>query len=315
MTTEPAAYFDTETLPDDVRAEAWREFMSFPVVPFASPNEPFRAWQRQWRGPKLEFRHNYVSGHLARYTTARRQNDSLVLSYKIKGSTRAWQDGSLCESNPGELLLLDANKTDAFGLRHSETIAVTLPYPAVAFEPNAPLTSLRFKKDTMVARLFAGVFASLLNDDLIHQAQDRDVLDQTIASFVRTLILQREPDDQDRALLRPARQGAIRRYIEQHLDDPTLDAPHLRATFRVSSATVARDFAEEGGVSRYITRRRLERSLHELTSRAPQRGDIARAAARSGYSDPAHFSRVFRRSFGFTPSDAAALGEISAREH
>ncbi len=106
----------------------------------------------------------------------------------------------------------------------------------------------------------------------------------------------------------PTREWAVRAHIEVHLDDPALGVDQLCRTFAMSRRTVYRMFAGDGGVTSYLTERRLARAFSELSAASPSRGLIYAVAERHGFVDQNHFSRLFRKRFQIAPSDAIGLG-------
>jgi AraC-like DNA-binding protein len=68
-----------------------------------------------------------------------------------------------------------------------------------------------------------------------------------------------------------------------------------------------------GGVSGYITERRLVRVSHDLSRPGADRERIGTIAERWGFGNDAAFSRTFRRRFGLSPREhrSAARAERS----
>lgn len=71
-----------------------------------------------------------------------------------------------------------------------------------------------------------------------------------------------------------------------------LTPQHVNALFKHGLGTTPGDF---------VRRERILRAWHDLHARGLS---VAEAAARWGFSDPFHFSRVFRKEMGFPPSKA-----------
>jgi AraC-like DNA-binding protein len=61
-------------------------------------------------------------------------------------------------------------------------------------------------------------------------------------------------------------------------------------------------------VSRWIRTRRLERCRADLRNPALSDLTVTSIALRRGFTDPAHFSRLFRAAFGTTPSQYRRAG-------
>jgi len=103
----------------------------------------------------------------------------------------------------------------------------------------------------------------------------------------------------------------MKRFLDSRLADPELGIEQLRQAFRCSRSTVFRLFRDSGGVASYIRDQRLARCFGELMQRESSRVLIHQVAMRWGFIDAHHFSRLFKRQFGITPSEAAEATESS----
>ena len=101
----------------------------------------------------------------------------------------------------------------------------------------------------------------------------------------------------------------VRRHIDAHLSDPTLDAEQVAARFALSRATLYRLFEPFGGVAGYIRARRLRRAFFALRARELANLRISDIAQRCGFASMATFTRTFNNAYGVTP---AALRSVSA---
>ncbi len=93
----------------------------------------------------------------------------------------------------------------------------------------------------------------------------------------------------------------LRIHIEKNLHRAALGPATLMADLHLSRSQLYRQFESVGGVDSYIRNRRLRRCL--LTLCNPLHGDqrIADVAYGVGFADEAHFSRLFRQTFGVSP--------------
>jgi len=98
-------------------------------------------------------------------------------------------------------------------------------------------------------------------------------------------------------------QQAAHQWIEQQLDNALLAPPLLAQQLGISLRQLYRLFEAEGGVSRYIQQRRLERSAQDLQSPHLQHQSITQIAYRWGFTDSSHFSRAFKKHFACAPSE------------
>ena len=98
-----------------------------------------------------------------------------------------------------------------------------------------------------------------------------------------------------------ARLKRVKEYIEANLDQDVA-LSQLAATAGMSPHYFAELFKQSVGVSphQYLLRRRIERArqfLHDSNMR------ILEAGVRSGFSDQSHFTKIFRRMVGVTPTE------------
>lgn len=103
---------------------------------------------------------------------------------------------------------------------------------------------------------------------------------------------------------REALRERIKQHVGNHLGDPQLTVDKLAHALNCSRRQLYNAFAEEpDGVAGYILRRRLEACRQAFGDRALQRRSITDIAFGFGFSNMAHFSRVFRAHLGVAPSD------------
>ncbi len=108
---------------------------------------------------------------------------------------------------------------------------------------------------------------------------------------------------------------ALRRmqaYIEQRLSDRTLSPEGVGAALNVARTQLYAAFEDEGGVSRYIRRRRLAR-VHAALEDPSDTRTMSTLAFDFGFSSQAQLARQFRRAFGKTASDVRRNGANFAR--
>lgn len=154
-----------------------------------------------------------------------------------------------------------------------------------------------------MGRVAAG-FMRLLLDQPEHLASDqRAELATHLCDLIASATRRAAPKSPE------GREGLRQRFVEtaiktldESLADPELGVHTLARRFGVSTRYVQQAFTEAGlSVSAYIRSARLERCAHNL-SKPHDRSSIQVIAARWGFSDVPHFTRMFGRHFGCTPS-------------
>lgn len=90
-------------------------------------------------------------------------------------------------------------------------------------------------------------------------------------------------------------------YMEAHLSE-AITLEHVAARCKVSRATLLRAFHRSSGLSFNAALRamRMNKAYSLLKERGLNAGDCAKLC---GYADPAYFSRVFKKHFGFSPKN------------
>ncbi|MBS0538769.1 MAG: helix-turn-helix transcriptional regulator [Proteobacteria bacterium] len=101
--------------------------------------------------------------------------------------------------------------------------------------------------------------------------------------------------------------AAARQLIERQCGDANLAPERVAAALGCSRASLYRVFARQSqSVGAVIWTARLERARRLLGSAAGVGVPIAEVAIRCGFRETPTFSRMFRRRYGLTPSDARA---------
>lgn len=109
--------------------------------------------------------------------------------------------------------------------------------------------------------------------------------------------------------------AAMMEYIERNLSDPNLGVTTLFKAFHTSRSAVYRLFAAEGGVAAYILRRRLHACYLELALNPSRAKRIIDIAVKWGFNNHSHFTRIFHKAYGLTPSsllEAALAHELES---
>lgn len=92
-------------------------------------------------------------------------------------------------------------------------------------------------------------------------------------------------------------------YIRDHLRENDLDVGQISAALGCSKRHLHAIFQEKGtSIQRHIWRLRVENCRAELESPASEGKSITNVAFSWGFSSAAHFSRLFKAHFGYSPS-------------
>lgn len=166
-------------------------------------------------------------------------------------------------------------------------------------------TASRLAPGTGLASLAASFFRDVWEVADRDPGCRRDDLADGVMSLVRALhgheTAQRPPNRQlagDRLL------PQIRSFIKCNLDDPSLGPESIARNHFISTRHVHKLFAREGmSVSDWVRHRRLEACRRALLDPAQVSLTVTEVARRWTFSNPRHFSRIFRKAYGGTPTE------------
>lgn len=184
-----------------------------------------------------------------------------------------------------------------------DQMTLAVPYDAIGYDPSRHPACVSIGLDTAQGRLLqAGLQFAFAEIGTLSPSQ-APALARAVSGLLRG-VLEGCTDSIEDDNIRQARIAVLKRIIDQNLGDPDLGIETLLTDVGASRATIYRDFAEDGGLQRYIHMRRLQRAFRLLSEAPPGRGAVQDVATRCGFLSLAHFSRSFRARFGVAPSDA-----------
>lgn len=317
----PYSLFATSHLRPRDQFDAWHESISviFDVAPPADhrPESGFAATVRGWHlGGLLVSAVDFDGQRFVRdrhKTVADGLDHYLVQLYATGGLVgEAGDRGRVL--NGGDVQILDLTQSNVTQAAPSGTVAIVVPRETLEQALPAPgnLHGLILRGHSGMGGLLADYMRSLVaraesmtvaEAPLVAQA----TTDMIVACFQSTA----ETAERARAAIDQTMRQRIQRHIAARLDSPALQAEALCAEFRISRSQLYRLFEPLGGVAHYIQEQRLTRACAELCNPAHDHCRIYEIAFALGFSSEAHFSRVFRATFGLSPSDVRARAQAT----
>ena len=276
------------------------------VTPLGNPSNPTAYVARGWMLDRLVF-YEGVFGNQVTHRSKRRHAaqvpDSLVIQTFLRGAFDGEIAGEQIRIRTGEVNVTDQSRGHRGLAEPSHVRSLVVAHDLVGYNPSRHPPTMRFGSETVVGRVLLQTLLAIHADlDRISNADAPRIASGFIALlrnilFVDPLLVQQTPD------YAVARARLIRDHIDMRIGRERLTADLICARFHISRATLYRDFKEEGGIERDMLGRRLEVALMKLATGVATRGAVAQIAERYGFSSVPHFSREFRRRFGFPLSD------------
>jgi AraC-like DNA-binding protein len=178
-----------------------------------------------------------------------------------------------------------------------------MPHAAIGYDPTQDLPWMFVDETTPAGHMLTDALISLRNQLGHIRESEARALAAGLCGLVKGLMLNAGKDGETRETVKAARLRVLRGFLETNLHKSDLGISDITDNFGVSRSTIFRDFAPDGGLDRYILRRRLERAYIDLTDQPATRGRITQVAESWGFQSMSHFYRVFRAEFGCAPGD------------
>jgi AraC family transcriptional activator of tynA and feaB len=204
--------------------------------------------------------------------------------------------------SPGQVVLWDSRRTvEVEALQPVRKRVLVLPQEvALSFCPRlAEQPALPPIDGTAAGRLLVRYINSLALELASLDGAAQAAASNATIELLRAAVEPVLPDSRD--AMRAAMREDIRHHVRMHLQDPGLGPASIAQAYSISVRALHGLFEEvDESVAGLVRGERLTRCMQDLQQ--PSGGSVTDIAFRWGFSDSAHFSRVFKRAFGVTPS-------------
>ncbi len=313
MKTIPYAKFSTEMVEPSLRRDMWIEAARSvkDVVPIEKDSPKFNGGLEVWDIDGIFFGNvaydPVIMEHRKSVHNRSGEHEFIFLTSYRKGGAKTIHDGV-----PAENQLHDVNMIDyrcdrrSVASKPSWKDAIIIPYKAIGFEPGQHPAGITFSHTKSTGYVLSKLISMIREKIPTATLEEGREMSSMLTGALRSTI----NEDKDGAARQQAilcRRAVMQRFVIENIHDLNLNVETLCRKFGVSRATVFRDF-EPGGLQHFMMMHRLDRALNDIACGTVRRGRIALVAKQWGFNSPAHFSRVFRERFGFSPSDAVGVG-------
>lgn len=304
-----AVLIRTRDVPAEQRYDAWRAIVCDTLGPLdfrSDPDVPLRGQiDAGLLGGLGVGRVQTSTPHSVHRTPGLIRRDSPEL-YRVllplSGSLHLVQDGRVTRLSKGELAVYDFTRPYELAYDSAVHLAVfSLPHALLAVPAHLNATPISTTDGT--AALAAPLLSRVALDLETYQPDSAARLSGVVMDLLAATFA-------ERAQLPPGEAQArtqllvIHAFIEAHLGDPGLDPATIAAAHHVSLRHLHRLFAAyNSSVATWIRHRRLERCRRDLADPAMHATTVSTIAARWGLLDSAHFSRLFRTTYGMPPAE------------
>jgi AraC-like DNA-binding protein len=229
------------------------------------------------------------------------------LNLQLEGTGLLIQDNREALLRPGDLAIYDTNRpyTLAFE-KEARMIVVMFPCDALSLPTDyvGQLAAVRMAGSSGLSGI-VGQFIRQLSENLeVLSGPSGSRLATNALDLVSTMLHAEMDIAPDRMKPQALLAVSMREYIEANLSDPQLSPASIAAAHFISTRHLHNLFHESGTtVASWIRSQRLDGARRQLQDPLHAGKSVGAVAARWGFLDAAHFSRIFRDAFGMSPSD------------
>ncbi|WP_301150024.1 helix-turn-helix domain-containing protein [Mycobacterium simiae] len=309
-------------VPTEVEFEAFEAFLSEQLGPMQLLPDDVETFRGQIRSvdlgvvqlSKVQCGNAFVARRTKQLVAAS-SSRCLKVGMQVSGGCLLSQGGRQATLGPGDFAIYDTGRPyEISGDAAFHMEAVMFPREALQL-PQSVLERLAIRR--ISGREGVGQLVSRYLRTLARQADDGVnsgsfyLADATLNLLAASFVEQLDdgttmPSDGKKALLL-----RIRNYIEQRLSDPALDLTSIAAAHHISIRMLHKLFENEDlTVAEWIRVRRLGHCRQDLANPALAQQQVSSIAAKWGLTDPAHFSRLFKATYGLSPTDYRAAVQL-----
>jgi AraC-like DNA-binding protein len=229
------------------------------------------------------------------------------LNLQLEGTGLLIQDNREALLRPGDLAIYDTNRPYTLAFEEeARMIVVMFPCDALSLPTDyvGQLAAVRMAGSSGLSGI-VGQFIRQLSENLeVLSGPSGSRLATNALDLVSTMLHAEMDIAPDRMKPQALLAVSAREYIEANLSDPQLSPASIAAAHFISTRHLHNVFHESGTtVASWIRSQRLDGARRELQDPLHAGKSVGAIAARWGFLDAAHFSRIFRDAFGMSPSD------------
>lgn len=306
-------WLSTDRVDPRVQLDAWREALTrvfFPMRVEGTRQGRFVGSVRSSVFGQLQLTEVAAESESVRRTVRLASvddNDHYSIAVQMHGSYGISHDGRDTSVGPGDFTVYDCTRPWEMHFERPHTTLVALfPRRALPFSPKdmAEVTARRISGRNGVGALVRPLLLQLgahpeeyAGVEARASATTLDLIGTLIGELLGASVT-------DSKTSRDSLLWRVKLYIESNLGDPELSPTTVAAAHYISLRTLHNLFREEEmTLAQLIRHRRLERCRANLTDPSWAGKSIQEIAARCGFVNNAHFSQLFRRHYGETPSE------------
>lgn len=228
----------------------------------------------------------------------------LILQYS--GKMQINYKGSFIHLNEGDMMLIDPRENiEMYPQGLFTHISVHLSREKLVQEKIHADYFGKLTTKNMSGFLLKNIMQNLSieNIQLWYAKEDGNAFEDALIALLKPTILYK-----NNHLAQEKLKDRAERYIIEHLAKPELNPQKIADALGISLRHLYRLFNEEQlSLNKYIQQKRLERIKADLLDVCFRQTSITDLALKWGFGDSAHFSKIFKKTYGVTPKECRQL--------
>jgi AraC-like DNA-binding protein len=240
---------------------------------------------------------------------ARSNKPRYYLCYHAAGHARYVVRGIESLVGPGQMMLLDnCESYSAEYLDAVSSVVLHVPPERLRTRFGRPEQAVGHRLDVAsgVTQIAGNFLQVCLAQAATLTAAQRAMMANTALDLFAEVLAEACGSQSDLGTQQVILVARIKQHVRAHLRDPALDLQHTAAAIGVSARYLSRLLQRDGqSFGRYLLQQRVDAAQRALADRSGSGRRISEIALDCGFTNLAHFSRVFRSAHGMRISEIA----------
>lgn len=225
----------------------------------------------------------------------------------LSGDYLLEQDGREVRLKPGDMTIYDATRPHRIHCPTDfEKLILSIPRPMLR-ERIAGIercTAQHIVGSEGIGRIASNFIQSSAKEDSKLLPQEFTKLSEYGLDILTLAINSIRPSDYNLSRSRSISLNRIKSYVDQHLNHLDLNTSIISREVGLSSRYINSLFEdEETSLMRYVWNRRLDNCRKDILNSTHNGHYISDIAFRWGFNDLSHFSRAFKKQYGYSPRE------------
>lgn len=303
--------FSTDLLPEKDRFDYWMDVVCRTLLNLDCEyreDQPFFGELRHSGFAGIEVVEMRARPHVFMRTKAhlsRLDQDAMVMSIPLTATSEKSVNNLCLPSVKGDISLYDGTREQELYVQ-SDIHALVIQVPKVLFGDHLSDVSMYdatiVPTATPLGRLVSDFFLQLIHTMPQCGVEDRIAARDMFLSMLSISLSAKNIATLELADVKKGVLAQIQNYIRAHCHNQQLLPAQIAHRFHMSVRYLYKLFDDECyTVGQFIQHCRLERSAYLLVTWPTLH--VAQVAYRSGFSDPSHYSRTFKKAYGMGPKE------------